>query len=110
MNEEFKKAGRGDDLGKGNLCSRSSRSVDLRKYMGLLDGADMTDTQKMAYLKRIWSVVDDIVLERLGIHPVQKVCGKLPANSPEPPTTVFNRVSLEDHKTTRGLKSHKPEA
>ena len=110
MNDEFNKAGRGDDLGRGNLCSRSNRSVDLRKYEKFLDGMDIPEAEKRAYLEGVWLFVDIFVTRSFGIHPVQEVCGKLAANNPEPPTTTFNRVSLEDHKTTRGLLSHTPEA
>ncbi|NCQ23578.1 MAG: hypothetical protein GW798_03930 [Roseovarius sp.] len=110
MNEEFNKAGRGNDLGKGNLRSRSNRSVDVRKYEKFLDGMDIPEAEKQAYLEGVWLFVDIFVTHSFGIHPVQEVCGQLAANSPEAPTRAFNRVSSEDHRTTRGLKSHTPEA
>ena len=110
MNEEFNNAGRGDDLGKGNSCSRSNRTVKLKKYEKFLDGTHIPEAEKEAHLEWYWFFVNIFVTRAFGIHPVQEVCGKLPANNPEPPTTAFNRVSLEDHRTTRGLMSRKPEA
>ena len=110
MNDEFNKAGRGDDLGKGNLCSRSNRSVDLRKYKKFLDGMDIPEAEKQAYLEGVWLFVDIFVTHSFGIHPVQEVCGKLAANRPEAPTGAFNGVSSDNHETKRRLKSQKPEA
>lgn len=108
MKDGFNIAGRSDEPDKESLRSSSPNAADVEKYKKLLDGNDMTDAQKVACIKDVWSCVDEFVMRSFGINPIQNVCGQVAANSPDAPKDAFNRVSSKDQSEESKPEGRKP--
>ena len=108
MKDELMTTGLGDLREWFDASAKPVVRIDVERYQEYLDGSGMTDDQKQEFLEALWSIIVSFVELGFGVHPVQEVCGKLPANSPESPKEAFNRVSLGDSTGSRRSKGFSP--
>ena len=59
--------------GKDRL--RFAMSADLDKYRPYLDGFDMTEEEKAAFIHSLWTVMEAFADCAFGLHPVQQIPG-----------------------------------
>lgn len=55
---------------------RSGLVFDVTKYMGFVEGMDLTEGQARQMLEAIWSIVVGFVDLGFGVHPVQQAMDK----------------------------------
>ena len=71
-------------------------TVDLEKYRSYLDGTDMTDAQKEAFLQALWSIIVNFVELGFGVHSLQEVCGQNAEKRSEHTRTDFDAVCSKE--------------
>jgi len=85
-------------------------TIDLELYGKYLGESDLSDAEKREFLETLWAIVVSFVDLGFGVHPVQKVAGRIcekqdeirkfiaaqsssVVNSSEPSTTEFNAAA-----------------
>lgn len=71
-------------------------SLDITKYLHHFDGYEMTEEQKVDYLRSIERILQSFVDEAWGIEPSQIVLGTKRENGPAPRGLALN----SDQSTT----------
>ena len=76
--------------------SRPVLTVDVERYQSYLDGTDMTDEQKQAFIEALWSIVVSFVDLGFGVHPLQEVCGQNGENAISDAPSITTDVYSEN--------------
>ncbi|MEJ8472876.1 hypothetical protein [Roseibium algae] len=88
-----------------NGAARPAITVDVERYQSFLDGTDMTQAQKEAYLQDMWEVMVGFVKLGFDIHPAQLACGQNQENSDPGPLGKLGRVYSEKSKISETFNS-----
>lgn len=83
------------------LTARPMDEADIENYLPYLDETDMSEDQKIEFLKALYVVLQSFVDQAFGVHPVQQV--KEGQREPEGPEGVI-ADAVED-----GARGHQPE-
>ncbi|MEM9764371.1 MAG: hypothetical protein AAF160_19300 [Pseudomonadota bacterium] len=84
--------------------------IDWDHCESLLDGSEMSEEEKKAFIESLWSIILSVVDLGFGLHPAQQSCGQsasleelntidvvaLLELSPEPAPLQPNEVSADD--------------
>ena len=55
----------------GKDDARPLMTLDVQKYLKLVEDLDLTEAQKVDLIKTVWAVVESFVDQAFGVHPVQ---------------------------------------
>jgi len=72
---------------------------DFNKYRHDVDGFDLTETQKQELMQTVWSIMESIVDQTWGLHPVQQCTDRAESGLQD------SRQILESRDTTEGSGS-----
>ena len=70
-------------------------TVDYEAYAHFLDGSELSEDQKRAFLQALWALVCEFVALGFDVHPVQQAqdaCEQLPRNRTNPPYSDADAV------------------
>lgn len=101
-----------------NAPETSGLVFDVAKYLGYVEGEDLSDTEAKALLGAIWQIVVAFVDLGFGLHPVQQTMDKSKMLKQSETSDVLSLGSVHsDTKTieseerssaTRGERIHEP--
>lgn len=63
-------------VGNGFDPDKPTVTIDVSKYMHMLDDADMDEPQKQEFLETLWTIMVGFVDLGFGVHPTQEACGQ----------------------------------
>lgn len=70
---------------------------DLEQYLPDLDGLNLTQAQKMELLRIVQRLVESLVDQAFGVHPVQLSCGNLEEKDLQNPLPILDSKVVHIH-------------
>lgn len=78
-----------------NSSSRPIVSIDVEKYKHLIDDPTISEDEKEAFLRALWSIIVAFVDLGFGVHPLQEVGGES-EHAGDELNEVFDRAKRTD--------------
>jgi hypothetical protein len=80
--------------------TRRALTIDVERYQSYLDGGDLSDAEKEAFLQALWNIICAFVDLGYELNPVQKFSGEAVAKAHERALASADVVSSSPPSTT----------